>query len=78
MEEGAAAYAKEAAADFSVAVAQQNELKRLQHVQVCLLCVCTSMQISPFFLLLDIRRKKCLSARLLYVYAYIQIFRFAF
>ncbi len=71
MEEGAAAYAKEAAADFSVAVAQQNELKRLQDLLVRLLCVCTSIFI-------DIRRKKSLSARLLYVYTYIQIFRFSF
>ena len=39
MEEGAAAYASEAAADFSVAVAQQKELKRLQDLQVCLLYV---------------------------------------
>ena len=40
VEEGAAAYAQEAAADFSVAVAQQKELKRLQDLQVrLLLCV---------------------------------------
>ena len=52
MEEGAAAYASEAAADFSVAVAQQKELKRLQDLQVRLLYVCLYIHtdISPLFL----------------------------
>jgi hypothetical protein len=63
MEEGAAAYASEAAADFSVAVAQQKELKRLQDLQVCLLYVCLYIHtdICPLFLI-DIRSKKSSSA----------------